>query len=193
MILKSVFVFMLFFYTNVSSQSFVDRHDWRHHPNLKDIKSASIHDNKIYCFAKSGFFFFDLYNNSIVTDGSSLDFISTEFDFSFSNSKYLITGNNSGLIQVISNDENFFLNIDGVSSDFKINSFMVHKEVLYVSSSEGLLSGGAPLVKSSIIFLTSGNSRQPEPSTSSCFITSLATNVSLDWSFNSACSAAFGF
>ncbi|MBJ24351.1 MAG: hypothetical protein CMB64_06750 [Euryarchaeota archaeon] len=129
---------MLFFYTNVSSQSFVDRNDWRHHPNLKDIKSASIHDNKIYCFAKSGFFFFDLYNNSIVTDGSSLDFISTEFDFSFSNSKYLITGNNSGLIQVISNDENFFLNIDGVTSDFKINSFMVHKEVLYVSSSEGL-------------------------------------------------------
>ena len=138
MILKRVFVFILFFYTNVSAQSFIDRNDWSYHPNLKDIKSAAIHDNKIYCFAKSGFFFFDLYNNSIVTDRLSLDFISTEFDLSFSNSKYLITGNNSGLIQVISNNENFFLNIDDVTSDFKINSFMVHEETLYVSSSEGI-------------------------------------------------------
>ena len=101
MILKRVFVFILFFYTNVSAQSFIDRNDWSYHPNLKDIKSAAIHDNKIYCFAKSGFFFFDLYNNSIVTDRLSLDFISTEFDLSFSNSKYLITGNNSGLFRFI--------------------------------------------------------------------------------------------
>ena len=138
MIIKRVFVFILFFYTKISAQSFIERNDWRYHPNLKDIKSASIHDNKIYCFAKSGFFFLDLYNNSIVTDRLSLDFISTEFDLSFSNSKYLITGNSSGLIQIISNDENYFLNIKDVTSNFKINSFMVNEEMLYVSSSEGL-------------------------------------------------------
>ena len=40
------------------------------------------------------------------------------------------------------------------------------------SSSLGLLSYGAPLVKSSIIFLTSGNSSFPDPSTSNYFITS---------------------
>ena len=48
------------------------------------------------------------------------------------------------------------------------------------SYSEGLLSDGAPLVKSSIIFLTSGNSSFPDPSASSYFITSLATYISLD-------------
>lgn len=61
-----------------------------------------------------------------------------------------------------------------------------------ISSSEGLLSGGAPLVKSSIIFLTSGNSSIPDPSTSNCFITSRATIVSFAWSFNRACRATFG-
>ena len=48
MIIKRVFVFILFFYTKISAQSFIERNDWRYHPNLKDIKSASIYDNKIY-------------------------------------------------------------------------------------------------------------------------------------------------
>jgi len=122
----------------VPAQSFIDIDDWRYHANLKNIKSASIYDNKIYCFGERGLFFLDLYDYSIVSDSESFDFKSIEIDVSFSNAHYLVSGNNSGLIQVVKTDETFFLNLPDLNSDFKINSFMVHEENLYVSSSEGL-------------------------------------------------------
>ena len=138
MIFIRVLIFLLFFYVKVSGQSFIDNNDWKYHNNLKDVESAAIYDNKIFCFNKSGFFLLDLYDYSIISNLQSFDFRSIEFDISFSNSNYLITGNNSGLIQIIENDEIFFLNLIDIKEDFKINSFTVIENNLYVSSSEGL-------------------------------------------------------
>jgi len=131
-------IFVLFFYVKVSGQSFIDNNDWSYHNNLKDVESAAFYDNKIFCFNKSGYFLLDLYDYSIVSSSQSLDFRSIEFDISFSNSSYLITGNNSGLIQIIKSDEMFFLNLKDITDNFKINSFTVIDNSLYVSSSEGL-------------------------------------------------------
>ena len=138
MVFIRTLIFLLFFYVKVSGQSFIDNNDWRYHNNLKDVESAAIYDNKIFCFNKSGFFLIDLYDYSIISNIQSFDFRSIEFDISFSNSNYLITGNNSGLIQIIKNDEVFFLNLFDINEDFKINSFTVIENSLYVSSSEGL-------------------------------------------------------
>ena len=133
-----ILVFLLFYYFKVSGQSFIDNNDWTYHNNLKDVETAALYENKIFCFNKTGFFLLDLYDYNLISNLKAFDFKSIEFDVSFSDSNYLITGNNSGLIQIISGEEIFSLNLNEITTNFKINSFNVFKNTLYVSSSEGL-------------------------------------------------------
>ena len=133
-----ILVFLLFYYFKVSGQSFIDNNDWTYHNNLKDVETAALYENKIFCFNKTGFFLLDLYDYNLISNHKAFDFKSIEFDVSFSDSNYLITGNNSGLIQIISGEEIFSLNLNEITTNFKINSFNVFKNTLYVSSSEGL-------------------------------------------------------
>ena len=79
----------------------------------------------------------------------------------------------------------------GSSNDPLLSASNLLKASL-ISFSDGLLSGGAPLVKSSIIFFTSGNSSLPLPSSSSYFITSSATCLSFASSLIKAYKASFG-
>ena len=129
-----ILVFLLFYYFKVSGQSFIDNNDWTYHNNLKDVETAALYENKIFCFNKTGFFLLDLYDYNLISNHKAFDFKSIEFDVSFSDSNYLITGNNSGLIQIISGEEIFSLNLNEITTNFKINSFNVFKNTLYVSS-----------------------------------------------------------
>ena len=81
---------------------------------------------------------------------------------------------------------------NSASSNAPLPSVSSLSNAALISYSLGFLSLGAPLVKSSIIFLTSGNSNLPDLSVSSYFITSMATCFSLASSLTRAYKANLG-
>ena len=111
---------------------------WRTHFNYNDIKLVHAFDNKIYASASKGLYFLDLEDNSInilsSINGLSDNLVTALYD----DGNALIIGYSSGKIDFLSDSDIITLNLNFDNSYFKINSFNIHLNKLYISSNQGV-------------------------------------------------------
>lgn len=123
---------------NISVNSAIQTGLWRAHFNYNDINLIHVFDNKIYASANKGLYFLDLKDNSINTlssiNGLSDNLVTALYD----DGSELIIGYSSGRIDFFSDYNIITLNLNLDNSYFKINSFNINSNNLYVSTSQGV-------------------------------------------------------
>ena len=111
---------------------------WRAHFNYNDINLIHLFDNKIYASANKGLYFLDLKDYSINTlssiNGLSDNLVTALYDDGSS----LIIGYSSGRIDFFADSNIISLNLNLDNSYFKINSFNIYLNNLYVSTTQGV-------------------------------------------------------
>ncbi len=131
-----LFVFSLDLFSQINIQD----KDWSPHVNLKNINFLSYFNDKLFCFAPSGFYSLDLNDNSISKNFSSLNVKNLSFTSSIIAGNTLVLASKNGEIEIFSNGEKFIIDLNSPGENIVIHSMSIFNNTLFVSSNLGLIN-----------------------------------------------------
>lgn len=131
-----LFVFSLDLFSQINIQD----KDWSPHVNLKNINFLSYFNDKLFCFAPSGFYSLDLNDNSISKNFSSLNVKNLSFTSSIIAGNTLVLASKNGEIEIFSNGEKFIIDLNSPGENILIYSMSIYDKTLFVSSNLGLIN-----------------------------------------------------
>ena len=134
----SLFILIIFLSHSAYCQLSFSESNWRTHFNLRDIKKIESINDKIFCFGEYGYYFLDLNEKSINVKANYSGFsdIKTSDVIRYNNELIIIY--ESGLIDIIKNENIHSLNLGFDLENIKVNSSYIYNHYLYVSTSNGL-------------------------------------------------------
>ncbi len=138
--LVSIVILLFVFSFDVFSQINIQDKDWSPHVNLKNINFLSYFNDKLFCFAPSGFYSLDLNDNSISKNFSSLNVKNLSFTASLTADNTLILASKNGEIEVFANGEKSIIDLNSPGENIVIHSMSIFNNTLFVSSNLGLIN-----------------------------------------------------